>query len=141
MCLLIERKVKPRVAKRDLTVYKLVEYGEDNRVFSICQEFEYERGVLYETDIEEDKHGGFSDFTQASDYGVSELYMSRDFLATRPDLMFYGKGFHSYIRKKRIEGDGDGDVDLTIVKCTIPKGSLYMVNKSNECISNKIIIN
>ena len=137
MCLLIERKVKPRVAKRDLTVYKLVEYGEDNHVFSICQGFEYERGVLYETDIQEDEHGDFSDFTQASDYGVSG---SGDFcIATRPDLVFYGKGFHSYIRKKRIEGDGD--VDLTIVKCTIPKGSLYMVNKSNECISNKIIIN
>lgn len=40
-----------------------------------------------------------------------------------------------------LEIEGDYDADLTIVKCTIPKGSLYMVNKSNECISNKIIIN
>ena len=119
MCFIPKRKnsIRLKIARKNITCYKIVNRSElsEKIVFSLIYRHEYRIGDVYETTI-----GGIR----------------------RPNVtklnIVVESGFHSFKHKpdaKFIQCD-----DEVIVKCTIPKGSIYAKNE-NFYVSSHIVIN
>jgi hypothetical protein len=140
MCLFVVKK-KARIAKKDITVYKVVRLSPDLGNFK-CDS----KGNIYI------KAKMFSEF-----YGFQYL-LNQEF-KTKMDLRKIptskGKyelevhtGFHSW-SKPRNKHFMHEDGRYVVVECIIPKGSRYYVGKHSSSfdnqekwrVSNKIIIN
>jgi hypothetical protein len=123
MCL-VSRYKEPKVAEKDITVYKIVR--EVPRGYSSHFEaFFYKSGKLYKTRMSK-SNGGCLDTRERieTSHYTTKFYIER--------------GFHSAATKTRLKHLVDGDA--IIVKGTIPKGSLYYRNASNLLVSNQIIL-
>ena len=127
MCFYVQEKNKdPKVAKRNITCYKVFEETEcfPETVYSYYQGFQYILGVLYELDgyIDPDPRRK-SDL--AGYVGTIEV------------------GLHSYSRKDKAKGIASlGICSKVVYKCTIPKGATYYYNSDREeYVSDQIIIN
>lgn len=134
------KKLKIKIAKKDVPVWKVVHANKDiygkyiNKCYSFYKYFEYTLKV--------------GNTTQ----------MSFDVLNT--ENIFIGKnGFHSYSNKVKYIIHESNNIlvylnklffkyticyyfrcNPTIVKCHIPKGSKYAINKYGEIISNNIVL-
>ena len=110
MCFITKGSVLKR-AEKDIVCYKIMAKTvrkSDGRVAffkSYYQNFEYEPGVIYR--------------------GKSELNMRFHCLF---GLVITKGGYHSYKHKARIYSDSN-----IMVKCIIPKGSLYLENLCYYC--------
>ena len=81
----------------------------------------------------------------------------RKLLLNKNDIIRIGKGFHSYStecgtdytyntifvcdKKGCYIGYYERSSKIVLAKCTIPKGSKYLINRDGEIVSNRIIIN
>lgn len=134
------KKLKIKTAKKDIPVWKVVHANKDiygkytNKCCSFYKYFEYILKVRNTTQ------------------------MSFDVLNT--ENIFIGKnGFHSYSNKVKYTIHENNNIlvyinklffdyticyyfrcNPTIVKCHIPKGSKYAINKHGEIISNDIVL-
>jgi hypothetical protein len=123
MCL-ISRYKEPKVAQKDITVYKVVREVPGG-YSSIYESFFYKSGKLYKTRMSKANGGSLDgqELRETAHY-VTKFYIE--------------KGFHTAATKIRLK-----DLiwcDEIIVKGTIPKGSLYYRNASNLLVSNQIIL-
>lgn len=129
MCLITTQK-EPLIAEEDMIVYKSFKEG----LISPFEEFKYERGITYETEIKE------SDDWNCFDYQDLE-YLGNNFptwtLGENEELKCFGEEFHSALQEKRLSDIFDTKV---ILKCIIPKGSLYYTEPTGLIVSNKIQI-
>ena len=123
MCLYLDRaRSKVEYATRDIVVYKrLLKVGEFLR--APYQSFTYELGKTYSERFfttEVPSKGGRSrkDFSFRTRLPKAAMVINR--------------GFHSYTRKP--ESDGD----TVIVKCIVPKGTLFIRDYGGEIVSLKI---
>ena len=136
--------------------YKIIKAKEDIPCFKVCikehglpvgyfTNFVYELNKEYKTTIELE---GYS----------SESYLKRFFrklLLNKNDTIRIGKGFHSYsmecgtdytyntifvCNKKGCYIGCYEKNKCVLAKCTIPKGSEYLINHDGEIVSNRIII-
>jgi len=130
MCLITEQK-EPFVAKEDITVYKTVEIdkGDKKGVYSSYYGgFYYEFGKLYQDEMEADN--SFESY-----FGNIVIQVYGDYSLDK--YTHVHRAFHSMI----FERLAFSNRYLTIVECTIPKGSLYYEDKTGLIASNQIIIN
>lgn len=137
----ISKKLKIKIAKKDIPVWKIVCADKDingnytNKCLSFCKHFKYILKVRNTT------HMSFS---------VSNI----------EDVYIGENGFHSYSNKLDYILNDDGSISTyfnnfffkhefcyypysenpVIVKCHIPKGTKYAINKYNEIISNDIVL-
>ena len=114
MCLLTTQKV-PKIAEEDITCYKVLNPDMTSFYFT---EFNWVLGKLYETEIECCSKWDFNE--------VSKAFHS---YKTLQDLM------HGYFKSLS---------PCMMVKCTIPKGSVYYLGRQGEMdgyASNKLIVN
>ena len=123
MCWISYKPPVKKIAKKDILVYKFVNYNYYNPLINKCtsffRNFSYKFGVKYNTDIKIE-----------FDNSVCAMWVGRE-------------GFHSYCNKKTALYNSKVYVlspFTTVVKCIIPKGSEYYVNNQYEIISNSIII-
>lgn len=111
-----------RIAKKDKIVYKVFITTQDKNIKSIFRMEPYKRNTLYETKFE----------------------IATGFVDDRK--IFIGAGFHSFetftgacklISTRPYYKCG---IPLVIIKCIIPKGSIYYINSEMAVVSNKIIV-
>lgn len=118
MCFIPKRKnsIRLKIARKNITCYKIVNRSElsEKIVFSLIFKYEYRIGNVYETTI-----GGIHR------PNVTNLNIVVD------------SGFHSFKHKPDAHSIQCNEV---IVKCTIPKGSIYAKNKKFY-VSSHIVIN
>lgn len=141
MCFITDKTEKEKIADRDIEVFKIVTRVGDNTCESLHHNFRYEYGKVYEQEImeSEEKYLCWADTEDIDEF--PECFVARGPISKEkfPSLIMYGEGFHSYCPEKRAHYQtlllGKG-----VVKCIIPKGSKYMINRSGCVISNSIII-
>lgn len=139
MCL-ITRQKKAKIAKEDITCYKLVNStSSTKKVCADNYDFEYTLGKLYQTEMV------VNNIPQCyADDLVAEYYKFKPYTMDRvtKNLIHVHEGFHSAISIQRFK-DADYYIcfNRICVECTIPKGSKYYKDGTGLLVSNKIIIN
>ena len=137
MCWITNKKLKFKIAKENIPIYKICR-KEDDKILSYFKHFEYKLGWLYETNFE-----------VAIDTKTSEIY----------------KGFHSYSLNKTYSNKwynivrvfkNENFIELIfnsnsnrlnsysfgiVVSGYIPKSSAYALNEYGEYVSDSIILN
>lgn len=115
MCWCSNKKISPKISKKDISVFKICKKSYDNKhVESKYQHFTYELGKLYTENV-------------------------------NPYISYEGnqviiEAFHSYdICLKTMSGIMKS-FDEIIVEGIIPKGATYYLNKFGEIASNQIIL-
>jgi hypothetical protein len=143
MCLITKDK-NVYIADKDIRVYKLFHFDQDvtrdhkniKYVKTRFQDFSYTIGILYQFDIEHAPVGEYGYFDDKS-------YIDNDFQGDYYKIINDGfviieKGIHSCRTIQRIKCL---EKQLQIIcRCIIPKGSKYMIDKSNLIVSNQIIV-
>lgn len=118
MCFIPRNKnsIRLKIARKNITCYKIVNKSElsEKIVFSLIYNYEYRIGYVYETTCGIRK----SDVTEQN--------------------IVVESGFHSF--KHKPDSHFILCKDEVIVKCTIPKGSIYAKSK-NFYVSSHIVIN
>ena len=131
MCLRTNWK-SPRTAKRDITVYKLVNIfvkGHYSLIRSPYNPFTYEDGIVYRAEMSDTGDKWFFDDLDVN-YWVDKL--PSKIIAT---------GFHAATNRERIN-----TYELIclpnrmIVEFIIPKGSLYYKDGNGLIVSNQIML-
>lgn len=118
---------KPKKARKDTIVYKILQL-ENEGIIAPCNYFVYEPYKLYKTEMRlTNSSSAFDDIAQHAMESCNKKLYS------------IGKGFHSAKYKKRL-GQSLYNEDQFIVKCIIPKGSLYYTGLTNLIVSNQIIV-
>ena len=108
-----------RIAKKDKIVYKVFITTQDKNIKSIFRMEPYKRNTLYETKFE----------------------IATGFVDDRK--IFIGAGFHSFetfTGACKFRPYHKCGIPLVIIKCIIPKGSIYYINSEMVVVSNKIIV-
>jgi len=135
MCLITTQK-KPLIAKKDITVYKLL----DPNYKSPYTYYQYKPGKLVKAKIK-DSHEwcGFDSIDQAwlDEHYPTWFESARDHKPLK-SLKCIGSGLHSAATEDRLYGTkAKGEM---IVKCTIPKGSEYYKDATGLRVSNQLIV-
>ncbi len=112
---------KIQIAKKDITVYKVVRYYHvnNNSFTSLYQEFLYEFNKLYKEPCFDTISYGFHSYKYSK-------YLNNGVIISKK--LSYCKRYYN-----------EHYTDSIILECTIPKGSIYIFN-STDYISNQIII-
>lgn len=144
MCLIALKTEKVKIATRDITCYKIVGMRDKTNpdtvefypAFHTGTGFKYIKGQIATTTIKTCEYSyevPTFDTQERNDYEESRSINDFD------KLIVYTEGFHSASNKKRL-CSCKGDDTIQLVKCTIPKGSEYIRNKSKLMISNQLRI-
>lgn len=127
MCLIVSRKQKPKIADKDIIVYKAMIDGKSASV-----DFEYIKGKLYKTEIR-----AGNNYRAADEISVSKLNnLCDDWNWNTDRWISYERGFHSYISFKRAKKANWYKAE--IIKFIIPKGATYYRDITGCIVSNKI---
>ena len=137
MCWITNKKLKFKIAKENIPIYKICR-KEDDKILSYYKKFEYKLGWLYETNFEvslttDDTiiYKGFHS------YSLNKTYYEKRYDIIR---VFKNESFIELI----LESNGN-KLDTysfgIVVSGYIPKGSAYALNEYGEYVSNSIILN
>lgn len=107
----ISEELNKRVANCDITVYKVV-ISNTSSVMSLFRGFEYRFNKTYK-----------------------ESFIIRSY----DSMYIITKGFHSYRTKSQVLYENQFYC-MEIVKCILPKGTIYYINNFDEIVSNQIRI-
>ena len=113
---------RPKVAKKDIVCYKIVQKSstKKNEMISMYQKFEYKLNVLYTSDL---------DIPIIDDNCL---------------VAVINKGIHAYEEKRALNNEliyiRAFIIDALPIKCIIPKGSLYYKGANDEIVSNQMIL-
>jgi hypothetical protein len=141
MCLITKQK-KPIKIKKDMTVYKKVNYIND-KFTSEHNSFNWELNHLYSTELKPSKNIKMHDEFVYEKYKLDEIEYNyneadKQSILNSKGLISIGSGFHSVNNINRfIYGLYGKNV---YVKCIIPKGSLIYKDKTGLIVSNQIIM-
>lgn len=127
MCL-TTRQICPLKAKRDITVYKILKINPLGKLYTPCTYVEVKVGETMDASCQ-----------KTQEY-------SRKLVSTKHQLLVKEIGggmIHSYVDENfALVMTNWIDYKWAIVKCTIPKGTLYYISFNNTQIcSKKLIIN
>jgi len=137
MCLITIQN-DPCIAQEDLIVYKSFLKNTDENIFKTpFQFFTYEINKLYETEIKLVKKTEFIGIEAFDNDSIDKSKLDFD---VHKYINVISNGFHSLKEPDRIDDDSIYELDLKIVECIIPKGSIYYTDNSGLIVSNKIII-
>lgn len=142
----ITKQLKPKIATKDLVVYKVLMRNYE----SPYQYFKYEPvtaidnnrslSKLYKTKIKDSRDYMFADYNDRKEfendfpsYGVYELDKQVELGTVR----CLGQGFHSYKQRCKEHLVNNDDI---IVECIIPSGSEYYECYGGILVSNQIIV-
>lgn len=133
MCLIVHKDTEIKTAKEDITVYKMVKLHNENYVTPYLS-FLYKKDKIYSLNrslcLSDKKGPGFD---------RRELIIVRKSLIPKKDLRWIYEGFHFSFTKTRLHDCYY--IDSRIVKCTIPKGSKYIVGIGKDLgVSDTIIL-
>lgn len=133
MCLIVHKDTEIKIAKEDIIVYKMVKLHNEDYVTPYLS-FLYKKDKIYSTSkslcLSDKKDPGFD---------RRELIIVSKSLIPKKDLRWIYEGFHFSFTKARLYDCYY--IDSRIVKCTIPKGSKYIVGIDKDLgVSDTIIL-
>lgn len=135
MCLITNKK-RVKIAKEDISVFKLL---KNNMTSLLFNKFQYISGDLNGTKIKK------SLYRECFDGVEKEALLKIDKGFMKSDkFISIGAGFHSSLTEDRLEKAYDKIerkyYEYEIFKATIPKGSRYYVSPTGLVVSNQIIV-
>lgn len=133
MCLIVHKDTEIKIAKEDITVYKMVKLHNENYVTPYLF-FLYKKDKIYSISkslcLSDKKGPGFD---------RRELIIVSKSLIPKKDLRWIYEGFHFSFTKIRLYDCYY--IDSRIIKCIIPKGSKYIVGIDKDLgVSDTIIL-
>lgn len=140
MCLIVPKRRKPRIARRDIELIKI--FSKSKEIKSYYQHCSYTLNELYTTNIKEI----YSVWNKSSFDGLDKEHLEEKYrrdTAVSPEFYkWLGPGFHSITRERcqrffdkyKIKKN-----ETNIHICIIPKGSEYY-KEDGLFISNQIIV-
>lgn len=138
MCWITNKKIKIKKAKTDLTVFKIV-----NVIQGLVTQYEsYYYGGTYVKDMTYDgkiiiEHHIYENYSNARvDEAFHSYFLTENHIKTEDNE---ANKFIS-IGKKSLIDCYKCYQNTAIVKCTIPKGSHFMINERGEIVSEKIAL-
>jgi len=125
--MMINKEVLPKIAEQDIEVFKAF-YIFAGKLCSLYQIFEYKPDTLYHAEIGEEH-----DYEEQCPFDEKE----REDYSNDPSysIKYISTGFHSAVTSERL-----GRSHNKVIKCIVPKGSLYLTNRSGLMVSNQIFI-
>jgi uncharacterized protein (DUF2147 family) len=130
MCTIIKKGQKPQKALEDIVVYKTLRHVGSNRYSSEFMNFTYELGKTYRAKMTfESEIFPLDDKEEKAWKDSKNVYLK--------DIKNVGTGFHSSTNKKRLKPLSS---DSQLMKCIIPKGTLYYQGRTDLIVSSKIKI-
>ena len=137
MCWFTNKKLKFKIAKENIPIYKICS-KEDDKILSYYKKFEYRLGWLYNTNFEVSFDDKMSEIYKGfHSYSLNKTYYEKRYDNIR---VFKNESFIERI----LESDGnklDAYSFGIVVSGYIPKGSTYALNEYGEYVSNSIILN
>ena len=143
MCLLT-KETKPRIAKEDIIVSKIVETSSerDDEVFAFFQDFTYHAGVEYKATLGlSKKYGPYYDTMAGMEFGLDYLNKrDAERKCGKQGVNFIREGFHAIndAERSRLELLNTTD-KVKLVKFKIPKGAKYFNDGTGLIVSDRII--
>lgn len=137
MCWITNKKLKFKIAKENIPIYKICR-KEDDKILSYFKHFEYKLGWIYETNFE-----------VAVDTKMSEIYkgfhsysLNKTYYEKRYDIIsvFKNENLIELIFNSNSNRLNDYSSGI-VVSGYIPKGSAYALNEYGEYVSDSIILN
>ena len=136
MCLITN--TQPKTATEDITVYKLLKEGIDNKAISAYfPSFYYILEQLTQTSIEESDEFCCTDAIDSRQLDDRFGRNGWQNPHNTNDVKCYGEGFHSFKTEDRAGHHSLGGARM--YKCSIPAGSIYYEDRE-LFVSNQIII-
>lgn len=120
MCLIVHKDTEIEIAKKDITVYKIVDCYKDYYI-APYYDFQYIKNKLYSINnsliLSKEKGSCFDSKESAAAYFS---FMPRE------DFRWIHEGFHFAFTIERLYDRYDLDINRVAVRCTIPKGSKFV---------------
>lgn len=137
MCWFTNKKLKFKIAKENIPIYKICS-KEDDKILSYYKKFEYRLGWLYNTNFEI----AFDDKMSEIYKGFHSYSLNKTYYEKRYDIIrvFKNESFIELIfnsNSNRLNDYSSG----VVVSGYIPKGSAYALNEYGEYVSDSIILN
>lgn len=135
MCLIVHKNTEIKTAKEDITVYKIV-YCSNNKYLSAYYSFQYIKDKIYSINdsLVLSEEEGFP-------FDSKEGKIVYSSLISKEDLRWIYKGFHFAFTKARLYSCCCRGMRKIIVKCTIPKGTKYIIGIDKDLgVSDAIIL-
>ena len=126
MCFIIREKQRLKIAKKDITCYKVVKLKGINQykgvLKSYVKNFKYDLNTLY---------------PKIDNFEISIHYYNT--LKYSKNRGVINEGYHSFSNYNKAIGWLNPFVDSIVIKCIIPKGSKYFYDPiGEECVSDQI---
>ena len=137
MCWFTNKKLKFKIAKENIPIYKICR-KEDDKILSYFKDSEYELGCLYDTNFEvsfntkkPEIYKGFHSYSlnktyYEKRYDIIRVFKNESFI----ELIFNSNG-------NKLDTYSFG----IVVSGYIPKGGAYALNEYGEYVSDSIILN
>lgn len=137
MCLIVRKGTPIQIATEDIICYKTL----SENMTSLYHNFKYEIGKIYETKIGKLENPTIwtPENLEIQNFWFADKISHTNYEELKCDeIDVYQQGFHSYDSLERTNIRFSWELN---VKCTIPKGSMYIVDETGLICSNQIIIN
>lgn len=119
---------KPKVAEKDIPIFKVLHFSPDKGLYSPIQRFSYVLGQIYTTEMTYGSEGKFANHEEWK--WVDGLSFEK-----KKDLIVIAEGFHAYTDKNFLPKVFFAYI---VAKGIVPKGSLYYENHLGLIVSNTI---
>lgn len=138
------RNAIAKIADNDIECFKIVLLYRHNTICSYYQEFKYELNKLYKTELNVTKYrSGFTSILQGFHSYSNELEYDIITYNMIPLIKVFNNKTNNILQSYIIHSTLSNKNILTktvIANCIIPKGSVYYINKSEEIVSDQLII-
>lgn len=136
-----EGNFNPKIAEKDISVFKIVRKISPFKVESVYEKFPYNLDTLYILNTVESEIVSCSGLLGAYDI-VKRAFHS--YLSDSVSTFKYSGILYITPYKDNIKSPLDyfrlSDESLVRIECIVPKGSQYCINELGEIVSNKIIL-
>ena len=137
MCWITNKKLKFKIAKENIPIYKICR-KEDDKILSYYKKFEYRLGWLYNTNFEVALDDKMSEIYKGfHSYSLNKTYYEKRYDNIR---VFKNENFIELIFNSNSNRLNDYSFGI-VVSGYIPKGSAYALNEYGEYVSDSIILN
>ena len=137
MCWITNKKLKFKIAKENIPIYKICR-KEDDKILSYFKRFEYKLGCIYDTNFEIAVDAKMSEIYKGfHSYSLNKTYHDKWYDIVR---VFKNESFIERILESNSNRIAEYSYGI-VVSGYIPKGSAYALNEYGEYVSDSIMLN
>lgn len=138
MCWITNKKLKFKIAKENIPIYKIC-CKEDDKILSYFKRFEYKLDCLYNTNFEVSfALDSIIIYKGFHSYSLNKTYLDKRYDNIR---VFKNESFIELIRNSKNSNKLNDYPFGIVVSGYIPEGGAYALNEYGEYVSDSIILN